>query len=74
MRNSVDNPTLTPDTPRMKNAEHMDRSDKLQVRKAERLIAQGGALVREGERLKRAVYQRLFMRQVRADAKKGNPS
>lgn len=71
MPNSVDNPTLTPDTPRMKNAEHMDRSDKLQVRKAERLIAQGGALVREGERLKRAVYQRLFMRQVRADAKKG---
>lgn len=71
MPNSVDSPTLTHDTPRMKNAEHMDRSDKLQVRKAERMIAQGGALVREGERLKRAMYQRLFMRQVRADAKKG---
>ena len=66
MPNSVDNPTLTPDTPYMKNAEHMDRSDKLQVRKAERMIAQGGALVREGERLKRAVYQRIFMRAKRS--------
>ena len=66
MPNSVDNTALTSDTPRMKNADHMDRSDKLQVRKAERLIAQGGALVHEGQRLKRAVYLRVFMRAKRA--------
>lgn len=50
----------------MKHSEHMDRGDKLDVRHAERMIANGASMVREGERLKRAVYQRLFMRAKRA--------
>lgn len=56
----------------MKYSEHMDRSDKLAVGHAERMIAHGAAMVREGERLKRAVYQRLFMRAKRAQERNGN--
>ena len=56
----------------MKHSEHMDRGDKLAVGHAERMIAHGAAMVREGERLKRAVYQRLFMRAKRAQERNGN--
>lgn len=69
--NSVDTAKLTPDTPAMKNAEHMDRSDKLVLRKSQRLIDQGAALVAEGQRLRRALYMRLTMRAKRSDERNG---
>lgn len=66
MHNSVNNTQSQHGCPRMKNAEYMDRTDMIQIRKAERMIAQGGAIVREGVKLKRTVYQRLFMRAKRS--------
>lgn len=47
----------------------MDRSDKLQLGKADRMIAQGEAMAAEGYRLKRALDQRLWMRAKRAKDK-----
>lgn len=65
----VDTAALTQDSAWMDKEAFMDRSDKLQLRKAERMIADGEALASEGYRLKRALDMRLFMRAKRAKDK-----
>ena len=48
---------------------YADRTDKMQLRKAERMIQEGGDLMRAGYRLKRSVSQRVLMRARRAEGK-----